>query len=198
MSRPARIAIIVGVMLSPLLALLAYPTSGQVSFTPQVGVESTVYPFYLPVVLQQNPSPTATQRASPTPTVTRSPFPYTLQNGSPAYISNFANTAGCQWQGIAGQVFNLSNQSVIGLIVHLEGGGLNVETLTGAKPEYGPSGWEFFLTDPPQTTTDVYHVQLRTIGGSPLSDVYVIPTFANPPSGGCPKNLALVNFVQNH
>lgn len=143
-------------------------------------------------------TPTPTRTPSPTPTgPTRSPFAYTLQNGSPAYLSNFANTAGCNWQGIAGQVFNLQGQPQIGLLVHLEGGGLNLDVLTGSKPEYGQAGYEFFLTNVPKQTIDVFRVQLRNTAGAPLSDVYIIPTFAN--SGNtCPKNLALVNFVQNH
>lgn len=146
----------------------------------------------------RTPSPTGPTPTPPTPTTTRSPFAYTLQNNAPTYLTNFANTAGCKWQGIAGQVFNTAGQSQISLLVHLEGGGLNIDTLTGSKPEYGPSGFEFFLTDVPKDTTNVFRVQLRTTAGTPLSDVIVVPTFANPTSGGCPKNLALVNFAQNH
>ena len=134
--------------------------------------------FYLPLILK--------------------PYAFALQNGSPFYLRNFANTAGCNWQGIAGQVYDLNGRHVIGLVAHLEGGGLNIDALTGSKPEYGQSGYEFFLTSTPQTTTDMYRVQLRTAGGAPLSDVYVIPTFANTAPDICPKNLALVNFVQNH
>ncbi len=156
----------------------------------------------IPPTPTQTLTPTSTRRPTatgptPTPTRTRSPFPYTLQTGSPTYLRNFANTAGCQWQGIAGQVFNLQGQHQIGQVVHLEGGGLNMDALTGSKPEYGQSGWEFFLTNSPKETTNEFKVQLRTTAGTPLSDVYPIATFAN--SGTtCPRNLALVNFVQNH
>src|SRR5574342_577232 len=41
-----------------------------------------------------------------TPTKTRSAFQFTMQNDQPTYLKNFANTAGCNWMGIAGQVFD--------------------------------------------------------------------------------------------
>lgn len=141
------------------------------------------------------PSRTATHTpAGPTATrtPTRSAFQYTLQPGSPTYLQNFANTAGCNWMGIAGQVFNMSGQAVIGIIVHLEGGGLNYDSLTGSKTAYGPGGYELYLNDHVVQTTNTYRVQLR-IGGAPASDTYVINTFAD-----CTKNLILVNFQQNH
>jgi len=136
--------------------------------------------------------PTATG-PTPTPTRTRSPFAYTPQNGSPTFLANFANTAGCKWQGIAGQVFDLSGRPQIGLLAHLEGGGLTLDALTGSKPEYGQSGYEFFLTDTPRDTTNEFRVQLRNTAGAPLSDVITVPTFAS-----CVRNLTLLNFVQNH
>lgn len=145
---------------------------------------------YFPVVLYDygvTPLPTITL------TRTLSPFPFTLQDGNPYYFQNFANTAGCNWLGIAGQVFDLSGNVMLNLIVHLEGGGLNMDAITGARIEYGPGGYELYLGNTPIDTTDVYRIQLRTATAQPLSDFYVIPTFAD-----CKKNLVLVNFVQNH
>jgi len=87
-------------------------------------------------ITPQTPTPTETSRATrtptraptktpagptPTATPTRSSFQYTLQNGSPTYLANFANTAGCNWQGMAGQVFDLSGKAVVGLLVHFDG-----------------------------------------------------------------------------
>lgn len=142
-------------------------------------------------------TPTKTRTLTPvgptaTKTPTRSTFQYTLQPGSPTYLANFANTAGCNWMGVAGQVFDLNNKQVIGLLVHLEGGGVVVESVTGSKPAYGAGGYELPFNDHPVQTTGVYRIQLRN-AGSPLSDTYVINTFAD-----CSKNLILVNFVQNH
>ena len=151
---------------------------------------STPLPSYLPIVLRDyavTPSPTLAPR------YTQSLFQFTLQNDRPTYIKNFANTAGCNWLGIAGQVFDLNGNVILNLIIHLEGGGLNVDTITGTRIEYGPGGYELYLGNTPINTTDVYRIQLRTSNGQPLSDVYVIPTFAD-----CNKNLILANFLQNH
>ena len=138
------------------------------------------------------PGPTAT---GPTVTATRtlSALPYTLQGDAPVPLSNFANNEGCNWMGIAGQVFGANDEGVPGLIVHLEGGGDPKDTLTGSKPEYGSAGYEFVLGNHPVETGGVYRVQLRNPDGSPLSDVVVVNTFAD-----CSKNLLLVNFVRNH
>ena len=143
------------------------------------------------------PKPSRTPTPTPAgPTATRTPtrsaFQYTLQPGSPSYLKNFANTAECNWMGIAGQVFNLSGQAVIGLLVHLEGGGLNYDAITGSKTAYGPGGYELPINDHAVQTTNVYRVQVRN-QGAPVSDTYVINTFAD-----CNKNLILVNFAQNH
>ena len=106
-------------------------------------------PLYFPLVFRDyaiTPSPTPTG-PTPTPTRTRSPFPFTLQNNSPVYLRNFANTAGCNWLGIAGQAFDLSGNPIQNLIVHLEGGGLNYDVVTGAPQftAYGPAGYELYL-----------------------------------------------------
>jgi hypothetical protein len=142
------------------------------------------------------PSKTATPTPTGptlTPTRTWAPFNYLMQNDHPTYMQNWANTAGCKWLGIAGQVYDLKSHSVQGLYVHLEGGGLNVDAPTGAKPAYGPGGYELYLTDHVVNTTDVYKVQLRDAAGKALSDWYTIATFED-----CSKNLILVNFEQNH
>jgi len=151
--------------------------------TPRVTRTNTRVPSRTPTHTPAGPTATRTP--------TRSAFQFTLQ-GSPTYLTNFANTAGCNWMGIAGQAFNLSGQPVVGLLVHLDGGGVVVESVTGSKPAYGPGGYELPFNDHVQATTNVYRLQLRN-AGAPLSDTYVINTFAD-----CNKNLILVNFAQNH
>jgi hypothetical protein len=153
--------------------------------TPTLTPSHTLTPSRTPTI-----TPTGPTR---TPTRTLSALPYTLQSNGPTYTQNFANSAGCNWQGIAGQVFDLAGRPVLGLLVHMEGGGLNYDTITGSKPEYGTGGYELFIGNTPQTTTNTYRVQLRTSAGQPLSDTFVIPTFQD-----CTKALALVFFVQNH
>ena len=141
-------------------------------------------------------TPTVTNTSAPTftPSKTRSAFPFTVQGGAPTPIQNFANSAGCNWMGIAGQAFNLEGNPIIGLVVHLEGGDLNQDAITGTKTAYGAGGYEFFINNRPVQTIGEYKIQLRDQNGAtPLSDVIVVNTFAD-----CSKNLLLVNFVQNH
>lgn len=147
-------------------------------------------------------TPTRTFTPGP-PTKTRSALPYTMQADSksdcatkplcPFYLSNYINTAGCKYMGMIGQAFNLDGKAELNLYVHLEGGGLVVEGITGSEPSIGPGAYKIDMGTNPVTTTDTYKVQLRNSSGQPLSDNLIIPTF-----GDCKKNLILVNFEQNH
>lgn len=139
-------------------------------------------------------TPTATSSGpAPTPSKTRSAFPFTVQGNGPLPVQNFANSAGCNWMGIAGQAFDLNGIPIVGYIVHLEGGGLDADSITGSKTAYGSGGYEFFLNDHVVQTTGEYKVQLLNPSGTPVSDFVIVNTFAD-----CSKNLLLVNFVQNH
>jgi hypothetical protein len=141
------------------------------------------------------PPPTATSTGpTPTATATQSAFRFTLQPGNPTYLSNFLNNQGCNWFGIVGRAFGSDGEPIINLTVHLEGGGLNVEALTGSgSAALGPGGYQIPIADHPIATTDTYRIDLRNNTGQPWSDVYVVPTF-----GECTKNMVMVNFVQNH
>ncbi len=148
------------------------------------------------------PTPTATStgptptRTGPTPTTTGtlSAFRYTLQPGNPTYLTNFLNDQGCNWFGIVGRAFTTDGNPRLNLTVHLEGGGLIVDALTGSGPAaLGPGGYQIPIADHPIATTDVYRVTLRDNTGTPLSAEYSIPTF-----GDCDKAMVMVNFVQNH
>ena len=162
-------------------------TAAVVTKTPTASQTLTPTPTQRP--------PTATSTGpTPTATATRSAFRYTLQAGNPTYLSNFLNNQGCNWFGIVGRAFGSDGNPMINLTVHLEGGGLNVEALTGSgAAALGPGGYQIPIADHPIETSDVYHVQLRDNTGTPLSDTYAIPTF-----GACTKNMVMVNFVQNH
>ncbi len=103
---------------------------------------------------------------------------------------NWANSAGCNWLGIAGQVFDFDGRAVQGLYVYVEGGGLDYGAPTGAHPQYGSGGYEIYIADHVIDTIDTYRIQVRDAGGLVLSDWYTIPTFAD-----CSKNLIMVNFV---
>lgn len=148
----------------------------------------------------QTPSRTPTStttptRSGPTPTATRtrSAFNFELQNGSVTYLANFINGSGCNWFGLVGQAFDVNGRPIIGLTVHVEGGGLSLDALTGSQPAISTGGYEIPLGNHPVETSDVYRLQLRNNTGTALSDTLVIKTF-----GDCKRNLVMVNFVQNH
>lgn len=140
----------------------------------------------------RTPSATATGPTA-TPSRTRAPYSYMLQTGSPAYVPNVANANGCSWFGLSGQVFDLNNRGVVGLILHVEGGGISYDAVTGSAPKYGPSGWEAFLGNAPVATTNTYQVQLRNGAGQQVSENVVLTTYQD-----CNKNQIIINFVQNH
>jgi hypothetical protein len=141
------------------------------------------------------PTPTDTPTPGPSPTVTRTraPFPYTKTDDSPFYLQNFANTAGCNWMGIAGEVLNREGQPVPSgqFRVHVWDSGVDERVPVGGAPAYGPSGWEQFLFDSPVVRD--YNVQLETTGGTAVSQVYRVQSRAS-----CNQNLIILNFVQNH
>jgi hypothetical protein len=141
------------------------------------------------------PTPTATDTPgpSPTPTNTRAPYQFTKEEASPMYLQNFANNAGCNWLGVAGEVLNL-NRNPVGngqYRVHIWGSGIDERVPVGGAPAYGDSGYEQFVFDAPVIRD--YNVQLETSSGSIVSQVYTVQTRAS-----CNQNLLILNFVQNH
>jgi len=169
-----------------------------VEVTAVPGDTETFTPTVTESVPTDTPTPTPSDTLSgpqPTITKTRSSFPFTVQGNGPLPVQNFdpLNSAGCNWMGIAGQAFDLNGNPIVGYIIHLEGGGLNADAITGSKAAYGAGGYEFFLNDHVVQTTGEYKVQLLNPSGTALSDFIPVNTFAD-----CSKNLLLVNFVQNH
>ena len=138
------------------------------------------------------PSPTPTPGPSPTPTNTRSAFLFTKSEESPEYRQNYANTAGCDWLGIAGEVLNVSRDPVPGgqYQVHVWACGVDMRVPAGSAPAYGRSGYEVYLFDEPVVRS--CNVQLETTSGSLVSEVYTVRT-----EDACNANLTLFNFVQN-
>jgi hypothetical protein len=141
------------------------------------------------------PGPTNTPLPTETPvgpaTNTPSPFPFSLRDNQVTFTTNFANTAGCDWQGIAGQVFDLNGQPFSNLQVHVFGGeNTDLYTISGSNTLYGQgSGWEIPVGSVINNLT--YFVELRSPEGTPISPTVQI-TFP----GSCQGNLAIVNFVQ--
>lgn len=139
------------------------------------------------------PTDTATPGPSATATYTRSPFPFTKSEVSPQYLQNFANSAGCNWMGIAGEALDLNLNPVTSNTyrVHVWDNGVDQRVVVGSNPTYGPSGWEVFLFDAPRVQD--HNVQLETANGTAISQVYRVQTRAS-----CNQNLVLFTFIQNH
>lgn len=157
----------------------------------------SITPTFPPPTLTPTPTntatPTETPGPSPTPTNTRSPFPFTRDASSPQYLQNFANNAGCNWMGIAGEVLDLNRNPVPSgqYQVHVWNCGIDTRAPVGGAPAYSPSGWEQFIFNAPVVRT--CNVQLETVNGTAVSEAYSVTTRAS-----CNQNLTLFSFVQNN
>jgi hypothetical protein len=150
----------------------------------------------------QTPSPTvtatltATPSPSATPTPTKKPMPFVMR-GTPQALPHklFHPQYACEdYLFIGGQVWDLQDAPITGLVVHLSGsyGGASVDldAETGSAPVYGPSGYEFALINQ-QIAEDQLFIELRNTEGKPLSE----PTFLTI-SPECDSNLIIVNYKQ--
>lgn len=157
----------------------------------------SVTPTFPPPTPTRTPTPTPTETPtpgpSPTATTTRSAFPFTKDVVSPQYLQNYANNAGCNWLGIAGEVFDLSGNPVPRdqYRVHIWDSGIDQRVPVGGALAYGPSGYEQFVFNAPRVQD--HNIQLETASGTAISQVYRVQTRAS-----CNQNLLYFVFVQNH
>jgi len=99
--------------------------------------------------------------------------------------------------GVGGQVIDMSNAPVIGLIIRLGGRlpGVTIPedliSLTGLALSYGRSGYEFKLTDRPIASRGQLWIQLLNQEGGPLSNQVYFDTYES-----CEQNLIIIDFVQ--
>ena len=126
-------------------------------------------------------------------TVPGSFLPFDLQSVEPLYTTNFVHPeAGCNWMGVAGQIFAENLEPKDGLVVVVEGAVNNsmVEVLgySGLAQSYGPGGYELFLSE--VNSPGIFWVQLFDVQGNPLSDIYSFQM-----NGTCEQNLAIINFT---
>jgi hypothetical protein len=136
------------------------------------------------------PPPTETPSGpSPTPEPTLSPFLFDLREGEVILTTNFANTAGCAWQGIGGQVFDQTGAAFNGLRVHIFGGEIDRRIDSGSNTLYGAGGWEMPVDN--KINSNTYYVELESQGGTVVSPRITVTFPAD-----CARNLALVNFIQ--
>ncbi len=146
----------------------------------------------------ETPFPLFTPTTSSTGSAPASSMPFIVAQGSPVAISSaaFYPELGCNWMGVAGQVLDLSGAPVAtGVVIQLSGvlGGqfLEMTSLTGVAPQYGPAGYEFFLLDKPIASNRTLWVQLLDQAGLPMSEKIYFETF-----DACEKNLIYINFRQ--
>ena len=157
------------------------------------------------------PEPTETLPPTPTPitltptgTTTGTPpaggYPYEVRPGFPKAITNIYHPElGCNWMGVGGQVVDLKDAPVTGLIVRLGGKlpGVSFEadtmTLTGIALTYGRAGYEFKLADEPINSRNALWVQLLNQSGVPISASVYFNTYDN-----CDQNLIIIDFKQVH
>ena len=142
------------------------------------------------------PTRTPTKTATPTKTPTPTPYPYILQSGAPVYLANFGYPdAGCNWLGVAGQVFGASGKPLINTVVWVRGTIQNqaiekvVLTGTSEGNKYGPGGYEAFLSGTAVDTSGIFSIQILDLDGNILSDRIYFDT-----SSACTENLIILNF----
>ena len=191
-------------------ATISFPTAtatSQYALPPTWTPEPTLEP-----TLTDTPSPSSTPAPTETPfslfTLTPTTvsgtaeapaeFPFIVGPGTPVGTSSLAfhPEAGCDWMGVAGQVFDLSGAPVSGQQVRvggtLLGAPIDMLSLTGLTTAYGNNGfYEFTLGEKPVNSTGTLWVQLIDQSGLPMSDKIYFDTY-----DACDKNLIFVNFKQ--
>lgn len=205
------------------LAIFINPNSALNPFPPPTLPAALAFPTgtptprsVLPPTWTPSPSPEPTRTFTPEPTTTpfptETPFPlftetsappvggmpFVVGAGTPIGTSSapFHPEAGCNWLGVAGQVFDLSSAPISGQQIHLGGelAGTPVDmlSLTGLAGSYGSPGfYEFVIGDTPVSTKSTLWIQLQDQAGLPMSEKIYFDTYDN-----CEKNLVFINFQQ--
>ncbi len=143
--------------------------------------------------------PTRAFTSTPGPTNIFIPENYRFkpQPGAPVYMQNFVHPdSGCNWMGVAGQVFDKFQRPVGNLVIVVEGT-LNNQPIdsigvTSARQEYGPGGYEVIVGYSAVDSINNLTATIYDLEGNQLSASMSFNTYAD-----CSKNLALINFVQN-
>jgi hypothetical protein len=117
-------------------------------------------------------------------------YPFELQQTGVMPIQGFF---GCNWAGVAGQIFDPTGDPIQNLIVHLEGfwngASVSTEVLSGTAPQYGPAGYEFLLGNQPLNSNQTLWVQLLDATQKRISARVYFDTYND-----CARNLILINF----
>lgn len=168
-----------------------------VTLTPTPDRTGTVAVLLTQAFVSATPEKEREPTAIPTLTATPEPEkPFEVQAGVPAYISNIAYPElGCNWLGVAGQVFDQKDSPIVNLGVRLTGiigdSEINELVLSGSAQLYGESGFEFKLADMPIASTGTLSIELLGDDGQLLSDPIIFDTTED-----CDQNLVLINMLQ--
>jgi hypothetical protein len=140
------------------------------------------------------PTETATQEPSATPEPPTQFFG--IQEGSPVALDSsvFHPELGCNFLGVAGQIFGADGAPISGLRVWVSGtlAGAEVSELgvTGTATQYGDGAYyEIQLADAPTVTEGTLRIAVLGEGDQPLSSATTFST-----TDSCQENLILINF----
>lgn len=120
---------------------------------------------------------------------------YLPQAGVPILTQNFISPEdGCNWVGVAGQVFGLDGLPANGRIIELHGefngGNIILATTSGSSLQMGPGGYEMQIGDHPVATQGSLYLQLIDANAEPVSRKIFFNT-----GSSCDKNLTIINFI---
>lgn len=133
---------------------------------------------------------------TPTPTEPDSAYAFTIV-GQPELIdsTNYHPELGCNFLGIAGQVFDLRGSPVLGIRVQVNGWlgdeYILLYGMSGLAQAYGIGGYELKLAETPAASRGDLFIRLLDQQGIPLSDRIYFDTEAD-----CARNLVIVQFQQ--
>jgi hypothetical protein len=173
------------------------PTAIQMPATWTPIATATFVPTSTPTQLGTVESGTVESTLTPIATENNSKYPF-ASKGDPAAMANtvFHHDKDCNWQGIAGQVWDIQGRPLVGYQVHLQGfyNGKSIDSRTlsgGAQAWYGESGYEFVIGDKAIDSTGQLSIQMEDQSFMAISNKVVLNTYSD-----CTKNLVMVNFQQ--
>lgn len=118
-----------------------------------------------------------------------------IEEGLPLPASEYDPARGCDWMGVAGQVYDIQGLPIKGIRVLvravLDGSPIELIGMSGTALIYGESGYEVKLADWPVASSGQATIQLIDQAGLPLSGAYPFDTYDN-----CDENLILIDFQE--
>lgn len=214
MRQKSVLSLVVGLILSGCVFIQEF-INPQPTTTQPLGITETLTPTSVPSPsppLAPSPSGTKVVATAPVETVTSTiavtqepsepqmvlgTSKYVRQAGSPTWLPNFSHPEmGCNFLGVAGQVFGDQGAPEVMLIVEA-GGTLGASdifalSLTGNDSIYGPGGFELILSDQLAPSNGSVWIQVFNLEGQALSERIYFDTFSD-----CQRNLVLINFVES-